>query len=84
MADNGWFFDSELLVLAERARLRIHEVPVEWADSPDSRVPVIATVLDDLRGVRRLWWGLGLGSLKVPVVTGGAAERVLLQSRNAL
>jgi glycosyltransferase involved in cell wall biosynthesis len=84
VADNGWFFDTELLVLAERARLRIHEVPVEWADSPDSTVRIIATALDDLRGVRRLWWGLGLGSLKVPVVTGGAADRVLLQSRNAL
>ena len=36
--DTGWFFDSELLVLAERAGLRIHEVPVDWVDDPDSRV----------------------------------------------
>jgi glycosyltransferase involved in cell wall biosynthesis len=67
VADNGWFFDTELLVLAERARLRIHEVPVEWVDSPGARVRIFGTVLGHLHGVRRLWWGLGLGSLKVPV-----------------
>jgi putative flippase GtrA len=52
--DNGWFFDSELLVLAERAGLRIHEVPVDWTDDPDSRVDVLATALADLRGIARL------------------------------
>ena len=34
--DRGWFFDTELLVLAERAGFRIHEVPVDWVDDPDS------------------------------------------------
>jgi hypothetical protein len=41
--DNGWFFDTELLVLAERAGLRVHEVPVDWVDDPDSRVDLLAT-----------------------------------------
>jgi putative flippase GtrA len=50
-----WFFDTELLVLAERAGLRIHEVPVDWTDDPDSRVNVVATAIEDLRGVARLW-----------------------------
>ena len=36
--DDGWFFDTELLVLAQRRGLRIHEVPVDWVDDPDSRV----------------------------------------------
>jgi glycosyltransferase involved in cell wall biosynthesis len=52
--DRSWFFDTELLVLAERAGLRIHEVPVEWIDDPDSRVDIAATILEDLRGVWRL------------------------------
>jgi putative flippase GtrA len=52
--DRAWFFDTELLVLAERAGLRIHEVPVDWIDDPDSRVDIVATALADLRGVARL------------------------------
>jgi putative flippase GtrA len=64
--DTGWFFDSELLVLAERAGLRIHEVPVDWVDDPDSRVKVVATAVADLRGIARLRWGLARGTLRVP------------------
>jgi glycosyltransferase involved in cell wall biosynthesis len=52
--DNGWFFDTELLVLAERRGLRIHEVPVDWDDDPDSRVDVVHTAVTDLRGVARM------------------------------
>ncbi|MDX6725682.1 MAG: hypothetical protein QOK49_487 [Baekduia sp.] len=52
--DDGWFFDTELLVLAGRAGLRIHEVPVDWVDDPDSRVDIVRTATDDLKGVARL------------------------------
>jgi putative flippase GtrA len=52
--DDGWFFDTELLALAERNGLRIHEVPVDWVDDPDSRVDIMRTARDDLRGVGRL------------------------------
>jgi putative flippase GtrA len=52
--DDGWFFDTELLVLAQRRGLRIHEVPVDWIDDPDSRVDIVSTALTDLRGVARL------------------------------
>jgi glycosyltransferase involved in cell wall biosynthesis len=52
--DNEWFFDTELLVLAQRRGLRIHEVPVDWVDDTDSRVQVVATALEDLRGIARL------------------------------
>jgi glycosyltransferase involved in cell wall biosynthesis len=49
-----WFFDSELLHLAEQSGLRIHEVPVDWTEDPDSRVHVVATAIEDLRGIARL------------------------------
>ncbi|WP_432571092.1 bifunctional glycosyltransferase family 2/GtrA family protein [Kineococcus sp. SYSU DK005] len=61
--DTGWFFDTELLVLAERAGLRIQEVPVDWVDDPDSRVDILATALADLRGIGRLGTAIALGRL---------------------
>jgi putative flippase GtrA len=66
--DSGWFFDTELLVLAERAGLRIAEVPVDWVDDPDSRVDIVATALADLRGVARLGRALATGRLPVAAV----------------
>jgi putative flippase GtrA len=67
-ADTGWFFDTELLVLAERAGLRIHEVPVDWVDDADSRVKLIATAVGDLRGIMRLGAGLAWGTIAVPAL----------------
>lgn len=52
--DNGWFFDTELLALAWRHGLRINEVPVRWVEDDDSRVRIVSTALDDLRGIWRL------------------------------
>ncbi|MGH9017886.1 MAG: glycosyltransferase [Acidimicrobiales bacterium] len=54
VADDQWFFDTELLVLAERGGYRIHEVPVDWVDDPDSRVNIVQTARDDLIGLVRL------------------------------
>ena len=55
--DESWFFDTELLVAAQRGGLRIHEVPVDWVDDPDSSVDVLRTAIDDLKGVARLAFG---------------------------
>ena len=68
--DTGWFFDTELLVLAERAGLRIHEIPVDWIDDLDSRVDIVATALADLRGMARLGAGFARGSITVPRLRG--------------
>jgi glycosyltransferase involved in cell wall biosynthesis len=54
IADDGWFFDTELLLLAEHNGLRIHEVPVDWVEDADSRVRVIRTALGDLAGSARV------------------------------
>ena len=77
--DTGWFFDTELLVLAERAGLRIHEIPVDWVDDLDSRVDIIATALADLRGMARLGVGFARGSIQVPQLR----ESVQADSRHA-
>ncbi|MGW5396215.1 glycosyltransferase [Streptomyces sp. NPDC003952] len=61
--DSGWFFDTELLVLAERAGLRIHEVPVDWVDDPDSTVHIARTAAEDLKGVWRVGRALAVGAL---------------------
>ena len=52
--DPNWFFDTEVLLLAEKAGYRIHEVPVDWTDDPDSCVNVVETALQDLRGMWRV------------------------------
>ncbi len=52
--DDAWFFDTELLILAQRRGLRIYQVPVEWTEDPDSKVDIAGTALADLRGVARL------------------------------
>ena len=66
--DTGWFFDTELLVLAERSGLRIHEVLVDWTDDPDSRVDVVATAMADLRGVARLVRTLASGRIPLAAI----------------
>ncbi|MGW1530327.1 glycosyltransferase [Streptomyces sp. NPDC002159] len=65
--DSEWFFDTELMVIAERAGLRIHEVPVDWVDNPDRSVDILATALACLRGVARIRGALTRGTL----LTGG-------------
>jgi glycosyltransferase involved in cell wall biosynthesis len=57
--DGSWFFDTELLVLAEKWGYRIKDVPVLWIEDDDSRVKIMRTAWDDIKGVfrvrRRLW-----------------------------
>ena len=72
--DNEWFFDTEMLVLAERNGLRIHEVPVDWVDDPDSRVHIAHTALADLRGVLRLLRTFALGGGRVDELEGRRDE----------
>ncbi|GAB3241789.1 bifunctional glycosyltransferase family 2/GtrA family protein [Mycolicibacterium hippocampi] len=66
--DTGWFFDTELLVLAERSGLRIHEVPVDWVDDPNTTVDIVATAAADLRGIGRLLRGFATGAIPVNTI----------------
>jgi hypothetical protein len=65
VGDTGWFFDTELLVIAERVGLRIHEVPVDWIEDPDSRVDIVQTAIGDLKGCWRLWRALVTRALPI-------------------
>ncbi|MFT3834065.1 MAG: glycosyltransferase family 2 protein [Micropruina sp.] len=73
--DTNWFFDTELLVLAQRAGLRIHEVPVDWTDDPGTTVDIAATATEDLRGVWRLLRGLSTGRIPIGAVRAELARR---------
>lgn len=53
--DNAWFFDTELLILAEKLGYRIYEEPVTWIDNPGSTVRVVKTAMGDLEGLKRLF-----------------------------
>jgi len=54
--DQGWFFDTELLALAEKQGFRIKDIPVTWIEDDDSRVKIIPTAWEDIKGVFRLRW----------------------------
>jgi glycosyltransferase involved in cell wall biosynthesis len=64
--DDAWFFDTELLYLAQKRKLAIHEVPVRWVEDLDSRVQIVATAREDLRGVMRLRAAARLGDEHAP------------------
>jgi glycosyltransferase involved in cell wall biosynthesis len=72
--DDGWFFDTELLLLAARNGMRIHEVPVDWIEDLDSRVELLPTIAGDLAGLWRLRRAFGRGRGRaVPTATAAPA-----------
>jgi hypothetical protein len=60
--DNGWFFDTELLVIAEKCGYRIYQQPVVWTEDPDSRVRIVSTAWEDLKGMARVYRKLRRGA----------------------
>ena len=84
VVDTGWFFDTELLVLAERTGLRIHEVPVDWVDNPDSRVDIVATATADLKGIARLLKGFATGDIPVRQIANQLGSARAAQPRNLI
>lgn len=49
-----WFFDTELLILAQQAGLKIRELPVRWVEDTDSKVKIVSTAMEDIRGLARM------------------------------
>lgn len=52
--DEAWFFDSELLIRAEQRGFRVYEVPVRWIEDLDSRVRILSTAWEDIKGLVRV------------------------------
>ncbi|GAA4619510.1 bifunctional glycosyltransferase family 2/GtrA family protein [Saccharopolyspora hordei] len=88
--DDSWFFDTELLLLAEHNGLRVHEVPVDWVEDVDTRVDVVRTALDDLAGLVRVARAKVTGAARVPDLPRRPAPRaahpraVLAERENGL
>ncbi|KAA8820358.1 glycosyl transferase [Bifidobacterium rousetti] len=52
--DNEWFFDTEMLLLAQATGMRMYEFPVRWVEDPGSTVNIPDTVKKDLKGMWRM------------------------------
>ena len=57
IVNNHWFFDTELLIIAEKRGFRVFDLPVRWEEDTDTRVKIASTVAEDLRGLARLRFG---------------------------
>jgi glycosyltransferase involved in cell wall biosynthesis len=74
--NKNWFFDTEILLLAEKHGFRIFEVPVEWIEDMDSRVKLVSTITEDVKGLLRMRVaGFGQKVLR-PVYPVGQGRRV--------
>ncbi len=62
--DNVWFFDSELLIIGEKSGYRIFDVPVKWIEDLDTRVKIIKTATDDIKGLLRVRGNFWAGKYK--------------------
>lgn len=67
--DNAWFFDTELLLIAEKRGFRVTGVPVTWTDDPDTRVRILRTAWEDVKGLLRLRFG-GIPKVQPPTLQG--------------
>ena len=75
--DQAWFFDTELLVLGEKQGYRIADVPVKWVDDDDSRVKIVSTAWEDIKGVarvRKFLWSAAFAAKKREVAAARSSE----------
>jgi hypothetical protein len=74
--DQSWFFDTELLVLAEKQGYPVKDIPVTWIEDDDSRVKIVKTAWEDIKGVLRLRWKLWRDMI-VPVAERAPVKRTV-------
>ncbi|MEF8781687.1 MAG: flippase-like domain-containing protein [Haloarculaceae archaeon] len=54
--DEHWFWDTEVLVRAQRAGYRVREFPVDWTPKGDSKVDIVRDVFGMGSQIVRTWW----------------------------
>jgi glycosyltransferase involved in cell wall biosynthesis len=74
--DTGWFFDTELLVLAEKCGYQIFDLPVSWVEDLDSRVKIVRTAVDDIRGLIRVRRNFSKGAYLSSMLSGAENRRM--------
>lgn len=52
--NNGWFFSTELLTIAEWKGYTLYELPVKWTDDSNSKVNIQRLAIQYLKGMKRL------------------------------
>jgi uncharacterized protein (TIRG00374 family) len=60
VVDDHWFWDTEVLVRAQRAGYDVREFSVEWAPTGDTKVDLVRDVFGMGSGIVRLWWQLSV------------------------
>ena len=78
VADEHWFWDTELLVRAQRAGLTVAEFPVEWEPKGDTKVDLVRDVFGMGSQILRLWWQLSVSPRITRRVSVGAGALLTL------
>jgi uncharacterized protein (TIRG00374 family) len=58
--DDHWFWDTEVLVRAQRAGYDVREFPVEWTPKGDTKVDLVRDVFGMGSQIVRTWWQLSV------------------------
>ncbi len=69
VGDEHWFWDTEVLVLAQRRGYRVREFPVDWDPKGDSKVDLVRDVFGMGSQIVRTWWGLSVSPRITPRVS---------------
>jgi glycosyltransferase involved in cell wall biosynthesis len=52
--NQNWFFDTELLVLAEKKGFKIRYIPINWTERLKTKVRIGKAIFEDIAGILRL------------------------------
>ena len=78
--DEHWFWDTEVLVKAQRRGYRVKEFPVDWTSKGDSKVDLIRDVFGMGSQILRTWWELSVSPRITRRVSLGAGTLLVVIS----